>query len=495
MGLIQLPQQHWNSLHKPNHSRTKMADEDISPYIHWPSKTPCQWIIFHANALTLLDTLYDETCSPQTKITKFITTAKCCFARSPTRGKKSKKQAKKVIHIPSESISKQKDTATNRQSCQPAAASCKHRSPTPHPCSRSKADTREPHQHTSTGYRARSPTPPPQGHSHASARTFLQSITIPLQKEKHSFHIDTIQLHHSSSCSTESQSINTTNSSLQDQSRCIPGPSTRKCINSSCIPIPSKHLCHNLASNHKNKPKSCYKGVSCIPVPNGRKKHIVKSTTKDNTYEDASILSDADSVDSVCDQLETPRDTTATSKFQNSQGDTKVNTQDQDLHATGQPKQHRTSQPTETSPSRPTVSSQDTHTHKKQHITRPLPAKYNTGPPPLLSKTTTSRPQHMANSKQWPALLPTPVCSRSPTIPNSRQQLPVSSPMFNHLIRPAYYGAVTKSSHHTPLYLPVIILTLTDKFTTLLCQQGYQDTVHQKQYVHRGIQTNTITPL
>ena len=114
-----------------------MADEDISPYIHWPGKTRCPWIMFHANALTLLDTLYDETCSPQTKITKFITAAKRHFARSPTRGKKSNKQAKKLIHIPGESISKQKDTATNRQSQQPVATSCKDRSPTPHPHSRS----------------------------------------------------------------------------------------------------------------------------------------------------------------------------------------------------------------------------------------------------------------------------------------------------------------------------------------------------------------------
>ena len=143
--------------------------------------------------------------------------------------------------------------------------------------------------------------------------------------------------------------------------------------------------------------------------PTARKKHLVKSTTKDNAYEDVSILSDTDSVDSVCDQTAMPRDTTATDKLHNSQGNTKVNTQDQDLSTTRQPKQHRTSQPTETSPSRPILSSQDTHNHKKQHITGPLSAKYNTGPPPLPPKATTSRPQHTASSKQQPALLPTPV--------------------------------------------------------------------------------------
>ena len=216
---------------------------------------------------------------------------------------------------------------------------------------------------------------------------------------------------------------------------------------------------------------------------------------KDNAYKDASILSDTDSVDSVYDWIEMPRDTTANDKLHNSQGDTKVITQDQDLSATGQPKQHRTSQPTETSPSRSILPSQNTHYHIKQHITRPLSAKYNTGPPPLLSKATTSRPQHVASSKQWPALLPTPARSRSPTTSTSRQKLPVPSPMFNHPISPTHYGAVTKSPHHTLLYLPVIILTLTEKFTKLLCQQGYQDTLHHKQYIHRGIQTDTITPL
>ena len=317
-----------------------MADKDISPYIKWPSNTPCPWIMFYTNALTLLDTLYDKTYSPQTKITKFMDAAKHRFARNPTRGKKPKKWVKKVIHIPGVSISKQKDTATNRQSCQPIATSCKDRSPTPHPHSRIKANTMEPHQPTSTSYRARSPTPHLWEHSNADARTFLQSVTIPPQKDNHSFHINTIQLHLGSSHNTESQSINTENSSLQDQFRFIPGPSTRKCVNSSCIPIPSKLWCHNLASSNKNKPQSCYKGVSCIPVPHSRKKHIAKSTTKDNAYKDASNLSDTAS---VCDCIEMPRDTTATNKVHNSQGYAITNTQDQDLNATVQPKQQNTS--------------------------------------------------------------------------------------------------------------------------------------------------------
>ena len=299
--------------------------------------------------------------------------------------------------------------------------------------------------------------------------------------------------------------MNTTKSSLQDQSRCIPGPSTRKHVSSSRIPIPSKLRCHNLASRHNNKPQSCYKGVSRIPVPHGRVKHIVKSNTKDQAYEDASFSSDTDSIDSVSsdtdsvdsthNQIETPRDTTATNKVHDSQGDTRVITQNQDLSATRQPKQHRTPQPTETSPSRSFLPSQNTYHHIKQRIPGPLSAKYNTGPPPVLPKATTSRQQHMAIRRQWPALLPTPARSRSPTIPSSRWQLPVPSPTFNHLLTPVYHGAVTKSPHLTPLYLPVIVLTLTDKFTKLLCQQGYPDTTHQKQYVHKGIQTDTITPL
>ena len=219
---------------------------------------------------------------------------------------------------------------------------------------------------------------------------------------------------------------------------------------------------------------------------------MLKSIVKDNAHDDASILSDTDSIDSICDQIEMPRDTTAMNKSCNSQGDIKFNTQDQDLCATVQPKQHRTSQPSETSPPRTIISSQNTYNHIKQYITGPLSAKCNTGPPPLLP---TSRPHHVASSKQWPALLPTPAHSRSPAIPSSRQQLPVPSPVFNHLTSPAYYGPVTESPYLAPLYLPVIILTLTDKFTKLVCQQGYKNTIHQKHYIHRGIQTDTITPL
>ena len=475
---------------------TAMADEDISPYISWPGKTQCPWILFHANALTLLDTLHGETCSPQAKINKFITAAKHRFARSPTRGKKSKKQASKVIHIPGVSSYKQKDTVTNRQSRQLAATSCRDRSPTPHPYSRSKAETREPCEPTPDTYRARSPTPP-WGCTKANTRSFLQS--------NHAFYIDIIQLHHNTTHNTVNQPVHTDNSSFQDEFRCIPGPSTRKRVSSSRIPIPSKLQCHNLASSHDNKPQSCYKGVSHIPVPHGRVKHIVKSNTQDHAYEDAcfssdtdsvdSLSSDTDSVDSIHDQIKMPRDTTATNKVHDSQGDTRVITQNQDLRATRQPKQHRTSQLTETSPSRSTLPSQNTPHHIKQCIPGPLSAKYNTGPPPVLPRATTSRPQHIAIRRQWPALLPTPARSRSPIIPSSRQQLPVPSPTFNHLSTPFYHEAVTKSPHLTPLYLPVIVLTLTNKFTKLLCQQGYPDTTHQKQYVHKGIQTDTITPL
>ena len=53
--------------------------------------TQCPWMIFYINALTLMDTLHDKTCPPQTKMTKFINATKCCFARNPTKGKKSKK--------------------------------------------------------------------------------------------------------------------------------------------------------------------------------------------------------------------------------------------------------------------------------------------------------------------------------------------------------------------------------------------------------------------
>ena len=182
-------------------------------------------------------------------------------------------------------------------------------------------------------------------------------------------------------------------------------------------------------------------------------KHIVKSNTKDHAYEDASFSSDTDSVDSVSsdtdsvdsihDQIEMPRDTTATNKVHDSQGDTSFITQNQDLSATGQPKQHRISQLTETSPSRSTLPSQNTYHHIKQHIPGPLSAKYNKGPPPVLPKATTSRPQHMAIRRQRPALLPTPARSRSPIIPSSRQQLPVPSPAFNYLSTPVYHGTVT----------------------------------------------------
>ena len=109
------------------------------------------------------------------------------------------------------SSSKQKDMANNRQSCQPTATSCKNRSPTPHPCNRSKADTKEPCQPTCTSCRARSSTPHPHEYGNTCVRTFSQSANKPLQKDNHSFHIDTIQLHQNSPHSTEKSSLHTEN--------------------------------------------------------------------------------------------------------------------------------------------------------------------------------------------------------------------------------------------------------------------------------------------
>ena len=111
-----------------------------------------------------------------------------------------------------------------------------------------------------------------------------------------------------------------------------------------------------------------------------------------------------------------PWDTTATNKTYNSQGDTKANTWDQHPSATVQPRQHGTPKPTVTSHLLPILSSQNTHNHKKT-------IHYKTIVCNKQHRTTTiatvSKPQHMACSKQWPALLASLVCSRSPTIPNS----------------------------------------------------------------------------
>ena len=101
----------------------------------------------------------------------------------------------------------------------------------------------------------------------------------------------------------------------------------------------------------------------------------------------------------------------------------------------------------------------------------------------------------MANSKQQPALLPTPAHARLLTTTCSKQQPPVSSPTLYHYTSPAYHGTVTKEPYHILIYLPVIILTLTDIFTSLMCQQHYQNTSHHKQYVHKGTQSDIIMPL
>ena len=209
----------------------------------YKGNSPCPRTIFYINALNHMDTLHEETCPPQTKITKFINAARCHFAspdRNPTRGKKSKKQAKKMVQNPHKKQpchtvngSKQKNTVNNRQSSQPVATSCKDRSPTPHPHNRGKADTKQSHQPTSTSCRTRNPAPQPCEHGNTFDRTFSESIYTSLQKDNNSFQIGTMQLHQNSPHSTE-------NSSLQDHFRCIARPSTSNHVKKSCIPILSK---------------------------------------------------------------------------------------------------------------------------------------------------------------------------------------------------------------------------------------------------------------
>ena len=146
-------------------------------------------------------------------------------------------------------------------------------------------------------------------------------------------------------------------SAFQDHFRHIPGPSTNTHTKPSSIPILSKPLFPNSTNNKKHKSQKCYKGVSCIPVPQGRKKYTSKSTTKDN----ACNISDTSS---VCDPLAMPRDTTTMNRAHNSQGDTKANTPDQHPNAPIQPHQDETSKPIIMPSLLPTQSSQNAHHHK-----------------------------------------------------------------------------------------------------------------------------------
>ena len=325
--------------------------------------------------------------------------------------------------------SKQKDTVNNRQSHQLVAASCKD--------NRGKAGTRQSCQPKSTSCRTRSPTPHPCQHGNTCDRTFSKRFNKSQQKNNNSFQIDTVQIHHNSPHSTE-------NSSLQDHFWCIPGPSTSNHVKPSCIPILSKLLFQNATSNNKDKPQKCYKGVSHIPIPQGRKKHTFKTITKDSAH-------NLPQTTNACNLSETPKDIITKNNACNCQSNTKTNTQDQHPSITIQPRQYETPKPTVTSPLLPTLPFQNSHHHRKQYISRPLSAINSTRTLPLLPNATIPRPQHMANSKQWPELLTNPACSRSPTTTCSKQQPPMSSPTLYHYTSPAYHGSHQGTLPHTDI--------------------------------------------
>ena len=191
---------------------------------------------------------------------------------SPKNGASSKQQAA-LTHCKQQ----QTEGHSKQQAIMPAT-SCKDRSPTPHPCrsdntahssmERGREDTRQSGQPTARSCRNRSPTPHPCEHGNTCVRTSSKSTNKSLWMDN-SFQIDTILVHQNSPQSTE-------HSSLQDYFRCIPGPSTHNHVKPSHIPVPSKLLFQNTTRNNKDKPQKCYKGVSCITIPQCRKKHIIK---------------------------------------------------------------------------------------------------------------------------------------------------------------------------------------------------------------------------
>ena len=124
----------------------------------------------------------------------------------------------------------------------------------------------------------------------------------------------------------------------------------------------------------------------------------------------------------------------------------------------------------------PTPPFRDSQHHCKQHIPGPHCTTGSKQWPPLLPNPTISGPQCATSSKQWPPLLPTT--------------------FYHHTIL-TYYEAYTIGPYQPqiPVYVPVIMSTLTDKFMNLLYTQHNQNTNHQKQWVHKGTQTDIITLL
>ena len=488
-----------------------------------------------------MDTLHAETCHTHTKIAKFVKAARHHFANpivSPIRGKKSKQQSRKMVHNPDNSqpchtvhSSMKKGKANNRQPHQSIATSCRDRSPTPHPhehentahssMNRCRENTMQSHQPKplAAGIGAH---PHPHEHCNICVRTLSKSTNKSLQMDVKSSQVDAIQTHQSSPYSAE-------NSSSQDHFSCIPGPSTSNHAKPSHIPIFSNILLKNITRNNKDKPQICHKGLSSIPIPQCRKRHIIKTTnptqilqyqnnlsrpiansitedsacnppapqnaTKNSACSLPGLPYDTPIKDNACNLSRPPSNTATKNNACNNQGNTKTNTQDQHQSVTIQPMQYKTPKLTMKSPLLPTPPSQNIHHHRKQCIPRSFSATNSKTQPPLLPNPTNPRPQHIARSKQWSALLPAPVHSRPQTMTNSNQQPPLSSTILHHYTIPAYYGADTKEPYHILLYLPVIILTITDKFTNLMCQQHHQNTNHQKQYVHTGTQTDLITLL
>ena len=434
----------------------------------------CSWTQFFTKAMNQLTSLHAARYPSHAKISKFLNAANNHFKRqvkSHTRGRPYNKQPRGVTNRlkhsqPHHSAQNSKRTgkSNGRQSCQTTTTSCRDRSPTPFPHKRNRINedinnlshldthsfdistvTLEQNSHNSTD----------------SADLPLIQDHLPQVSSSQQFYPKKHSLQDHFSPTSPQQQDSSTNQSFQDHS----SPEASFQLFPSKNHSSQDHFLQEAPLQQFLSEKHSLQDHS-LPTSKHQDYYSQKHSLQDHPMQKPSSCNYSPQKQLLQDHI--PPKASLQDHLQHTPATSTEYRPKQHHQWTSSPKHF---QPPRKSPLLPTP----VYSHQ-QHLPGPLP----------------SYSQH-----HWKQGIPKPY-----NITNNRQQIPLLPNPPYHYNLPVYHktnsiGSFTWQTTHiqpqVPVYLPVILLTLTDKFMNLTHPQHHRYYNQPMQHVHQGTQTTVTT--